>query len=108
MTAASAPDTDSSRPPSPAGLTGGKFNPDGSVRRFPGNTIIFHLSTDSPLQVLLRALYNKLDNAADLRHLYTLLPPDSWHMTIFEGVCDEVRRPGYWPSDLPMNASLEE
>lgn len=29
-------------------------------------------------------------------------------MTIFEGVCDQVRRPGYWPTDLPLDAPLDE
>ncbi|TEA18068.1 hypothetical protein C8034_v011367 [Colletotrichum sidae] len=31
----------------------------------------------------------------------------SFHMTVFEGVCDQVRQPGYWPSDLASNAPLE-
>ncbi|KAF4831851.1 hypothetical protein CGCTS75_v004919 [Colletotrichum tropicale] len=28
-------------------------------------------------------------------------------MTIFEGVSDQVRRPGYWPSDLALGATQE-
>jgi hypothetical protein len=29
-------------------------------------------------------------------------------MTVFEGVVDERREPGYWPSNLAMNANLED
>jgi hypothetical protein len=29
-------------------------------------------------------------------------------MTIFEGVCDQIRRPGSWPTDLPLDAPLDE
>lgn len=28
-------------------------------------------------------------------------------MTMFEGVCDQIRVPGRWPDDIPINASLE-
>jgi hypothetical protein len=91
----------------PAGVPS-KFDPDGNVQPFPGNTIIAHLSTDSPIYPYLQSLYEKLQTF-NLRHLYALLPPASWHMTIFEGVCDQVRdQPGHWPSDLPNDAPLEE
>jgi hypothetical protein len=29
-------------------------------------------------------------------------------MTVFEGVVDQVRKPGYWPSDIPADAPLAE
>ncbi|KAL0944882.1 uncharacterized protein CTRU02_202769 [Colletotrichum truncatum] len=43
-----------------------------------------------------------------LSSLITLLPAPSFHMTLFEGVCDQVRMPGYWPSDLPLDSPLEQ
>ncbi|KAF5523447.1 hypothetical protein CGCA056_v005713 [Colletotrichum aenigma] len=46
--------------------------------------------------------------ASKFASLITLLPATSFHMTVFEGVCDQVRKPGYWPSDLPLEAPLEE
>lgn len=98
--------TDSTRSPYPAGIPE-KFDKDGSVQRFPGNTIVCHLSQTSKLYASLLGLYEKL-RASHLSHLYTLLPPPSWHVTIFEGVCDQVRKPGYWPSDLPADASLAD
>ncbi|KAB5554620.1 RNA ligase/cyclic nucleotide phosphodiesterase [Coniochaeta sp. 2T2.1] len=84
-----------------------KFDKDGNVQPFPGNTIVCHLSQTSDLYASLLQLYEKL-RTSPLAHLYTLLPPPSWHMTVFEGVCDQVRKPGYWPSDLPVDAPLEE
>ena len=90
----------------PSGV-GHKFEIDGSVRPFAGNTIICHLSQTSPLQQPLKALYAELETGS-LASVYTLLPPSSWHMTVFEGICDQIREPGYWPSDLPLDASLME
>ncbi|KAJ7645580.1 RNA ligase/cyclic nucleotide phosphodiesterase [Mycena polygramma] len=95
-------------PKYPAGVPY-KFDPDGNVQPFPGNTIVSHLSPSSEpeLYASLLALYDKLKDS-HLSHLYTLLPPSSWHMTVFEGVCDQARGPGRWPDDLPVNASLVE
>lgn len=93
-----------------AGRPGGvpaKFDTEGRVQHFPGNTIICHLSPESPLFEALLPLYRELE-AENPDTLITLLPPSSWHMTVFEGVCDQVRKPGFWPSDLPMDAPLED
>lgn len=90
----------------PSGIPG-KFDKDGNVQPFPGNTIVCHLSQTSELYASLLELYEKLRTSPH-SHLYTLLPPPSWHMTAFEGVCDHVRKPGYWPSDLPLDAPLAD
>ena len=95
-----------SRPPFPLGIPG-KFDVDGKVQRYPGNTIISHLSPSSELYASLMVLYEKL-RQSHLSSVFTLLPPSSWHMTLFEGVCDQVRKPGFWPSDLAIDAPLEE
>jgi hypothetical protein len=87
--------------------TPGKFDKDGNVQPFPGNTIVCHLAQSSALYASLLGLYEKL-RASRLSHLYALLPPPSWHMTVFEGVCDQVRKPGYWPSDVPSDAPLAD
>lgn len=84
-----------------------KFKIDGSVRHYPGNTIICHLSPDSTLHTQLMKLYRELEANRD-EVLYTLLPPPSWHMTVFEGVCDQVRKSGFWPSDLSLDVPLSE
>lgn len=84
-----------------------KFSPEGTVQAFPGNTIVSHLSPDSPLYASMLVLHEKL-RVHRLSHLYTLLPPPSWHMTVYEGVCDQVRKPGYWPADLAIDAPLAD
>lgn len=112
-----------------------KFDPDGNVQPFAGNTIVAHLPPSDKLYNSLLSLHAKLA-ASSLAHLFALLPPPSWHMTVFEGVCDQVRMPGLWyvffvfldhqhsdwlgdesgatltvlnrPSDLPLNAPLEQ
>ncbi|KAF3935983.1 hypothetical protein ABW20_dc0103369 [Dactylellina cionopaga] len=89
------------------GNVGRKFDPDGNPLPFPGNTILSHLSPSSELYASMLVVYENIPNHR-LAHLFALLPPSSWHMTIFEGVCDTVRKPGFWPSDLGMDRSLEE
>lgn len=91
--------------PTPTGVPD-KFGTDGLVKPFPGNTIICHLSHGSELFSQLMKLYEVLSNHENST-LYTLLPPSSWHMTVFEGVCDQVRREGFWPDDIPADAPLE-
>ncbi|KAJ7263998.1 RNA ligase/cyclic nucleotide phosphodiesterase [Mycena haematopus] len=84
-----------------------KFDPDGNVQPCPGNTVIAHLPQSSELHRSLRALHEKL-KSSHLTHLYALLPPSSWHMTVFEGVINTARKPGRWPDDLPLNASIAQ
>jgi hypothetical protein len=100
------PKFDKPRPKYPKGIPA-KFDTDGNVQPYPGNTIIAHLSPSSDLYASMLVLHDKLRDS-HLSHLFTLLPPSSWHMTIFEGVSDQVRKPGYWPSDLAIDAPLAE
>ena len=84
---------------------GTKFNADGTVRRFPGNTIISMVNHGKDIFahfLHIRALLEASRAAACV----TLLPLDSIHMTVIEGVCDQVRRPGYWTSFLPLDCPL--
>ncbi|KAJ2897746.1 hypothetical protein MKZ38_004422 [Zalerion maritima] len=105
----------------------GKFSPSGSVQSFPGNTIICHLPPPSEsrwhsrLLKLNARLSAFLEPDASLEEsasnfddpkspqqqapLYALLPPSSYHITLFEGVCTHVSNPAYWPpsSSLPSS-----
>jgi hypothetical protein len=88
---------------------GKKFDSGGRVLPFPGNTIICHLPATGPLHSALWALHDELSRSPlAAAGLYTLLPPSSWHMTVFEGVCDQVRDDGFWPADLSPDATLQE
>ncbi|KAJ1548830.1 hypothetical protein HK405_014409 [Cladochytrium tenue] len=104
---------------------GRKFTEDGAVRRYPGNTVVFDLPADSPLRAPLLALHRELADANASGHSLAgtlgLLPPASWHMTLFSGVCDQSRGNGRgssggggrsgdgvrWPADLPLDSPLE-
>jgi hypothetical protein len=100
--------------PYPRGVPA-KFSPEGAVQPFAGNTIVCHLrrrpgpdeigsaggsssGTGCPMRAALDTLYSRLaahpfatTGAPEGGPLYTLLPPASWHVTLFEGVCDQVR-----------------
>ncbi|KAK1827181.1 DUF1868-domain-containing protein [Podospora conica] len=96
-----------SRPDYPLGVPS-KFDANGNVQPFPGNTIIAHLPHNSELFGSLLQLHGRLA-ASPLAPLIALLPPESWHMTLFVGVCDTVRDvPGHWPQDIPTDAPLEQ
>lgn len=77
-----------------------KFSPNGVLQRFPGNTLLCHLPPASPLQPGLNAVYASLSSHPVLSKLIHLLPKDSWHMTVLDGVHgDQVttrkRPPGF-------------
>ena len=100
--APAATDAGPRRPPS----VGRKFNADGSPFRFPGNTIISHIPLATPLSDALTSVRDTLA-AGSYAHCLALLPPSSYHMTVFEGVTDSSRRAGIWPAGLPFDAPLE-
>jgi hypothetical protein len=60
-----------------------------------------------PLIERLDKLYGRLLDA-EVAQIYTLLPPSSWHMTVFDGVCDGNRNGERWPGDLDREAPLLE
>lgn len=87
---------------------GYKFHANGEVRYFPGNTIICPLTRAEPGLCAAVSLAQDRLKAAAFAAAYSFLPPDSFHMTMFEGVLEEKRRPELWPADLPLDAPLDE
>ncbi|MEM7119100.1 MAG: DUF1868 domain-containing protein [Chloroflexota bacterium] len=84
-----------------------KFHADGTVRAFPGNTIICFCPPDSHTyeQVeWLQAEMKKLPFA----HKFGFLPPSSFHMTVMELLCDQVRVAERWSAGLSLAAPLTE
>lgn len=86
---------------------GRKFHADGAVRHFPGNTIVCHVASQTALIAGLDGLYDRL-RQADAAHSFTLLPPSSWHMTLYVGICDQDRRVARWPKDLALDAPMKD
>lgn len=93
-------------PERPFPWIGKKFTADGRVLPFPGNTIICPIASEHPAMAALQTFRAALATEP-YAHKFTFTPPSSYHMTVFEGVVDAERRPGFWPSDLRSDAPLE-
>ncbi|NOH78207.1 DUF1868 domain-containing protein [Vibrio sp. RE86] len=84
---------------------GVKFHEDGSVRRFPGNTFICHVDPSLELINELTWAQDQL-KAMECGAKFSYLPIESMHMTVFEGVCDQIRLAEKWTSKVPLDAPL--
>lgn len=85
---------------------GRKFAPDGQPLTCRGNTTICHVDQTSDAFAALVAAQDRL-RAGPLADGFTFLPPESFHMTIFEGVIEYVRSPDRWPGHLPLDATVD-
>lgn len=98
---------ENSRPPPDVGR---KFFADGRVKPFLGNTIVCHLPQQGagaePFNALLD-VYREMPQYSFVRKL-TLLPPSSYHMTVFGAANDQDRRVPLWPADLPLDLPMAE
>lgn len=84
---------------------GKKFTPDGAPLSCPGFTTICHVDPGSEAFAALVDAQERL-KAGPQAGAFTFMPPDSLHMTIFEGVIDYSRAPDRWPGHLPTDASI--
>ncbi len=84
-----------------------KFHQDGSARRFPGNTVICHIPKDSPVFTLLQEAREEF-RSQPWASKFAFLPPSSYHMTVFEGVCDQHRSLRNWTRLAPPDVLLTE
>lgn len=92
---------------SPTAAVGQKFHADGSVRAFPGNTIICFMSPDSHTYQRVEWLQTEMKQLP-FAHKFSFLPPSSFHMTVMELLCDQVRVAERWSAALPLEAPLTE
>lgn len=86
---------------------GRKFNPDGSVRFFPGNTIISKVKPENSIYPVITKISDAF-READTARKYTFLPFSSLHMTMIQGVCDEDRKETLWSRYLPLDLPLSQ
>ncbi|REG58610.1 hypothetical protein B0G80_1269 [Paraburkholderia sp. BL6669N2] len=86
---------------------GKKFDSNGNVLRYPGNTLVCHVPLFTPLSDALVAVRDTMKSSPFVSSL-SFLPPQSYHMTVFEGVADLERGNDRWPTDLPHDASVPE
>ncbi|MEM1266252.1 MAG: DUF1868 domain-containing protein [Pseudomonadota bacterium] len=86
---------------------GRKFTPDGQALSCPGITTLAHVPKDSGAHAALVEAQAALA-AAPGADAFTFLPPESFHMTLFDGVIDYRRTEGEWIVDLPLDAEMAE
>ena len=86
---------------------GRKFYADGRPRTFAGNTIICFVSPESHIFHLGEWVQTQI-RELPYAHKFALLPPSSFHMTVMELLCDEVRLPASWTPWLPLDAPLAQ
>lgn len=85
---------------------GHKFSPSGETLPYPGNTIIAHLPHGTPFHLELQNLLASLKKH-DMAPAFAFLPPSSWHVTLYEGVTDQIRLRRSYPGDMSMDSSLK-
>lgn len=88
-------------------LTKLKFDEEGNMRWFPGNTIVCNLYDNPEVMDAIRRVqseYRKLPFARK----YSLTPEGSIHMTVFELLCHFNRRSEYWSRFLDLDEELEK
>ncbi len=90
-------------------VVGQKFDSDGSVLTYPGNSIICFVDrvTHAPVFNLSIWLQEQL-KATSWHDKYALLPPSSFHMTVIELLCDQRREPSAWSNRLPLTMDIAE
>lgn len=85
-----------------------RFGQDGNFLPMPGNTVVSHVVPGSRTGQALRRVRQALTELpyAD-RFAYT--PASSHHMTVFQGIIEDRRKPDYWPQgvslDMPVQAT---
>ncbi|OIQ32759.1 MAG: hypothetical protein BM562_03105 [Alphaproteobacteria bacterium MedPE-SWcel] len=94
--------------PRPRAITdpgqGGKFTPVGAPLPFPGNTVICHIDPASEAHAALCDMQAEM-RASDFGALFAYLPPESLHMTVFQGISPDEKN---WPQGIAPGASRDE
>ena len=83
-----------------------KFYPNGHVAPYPGNTVICHMPAQSRFLEDISAIAEQLHHVS-FRDKLGILPPASYHMTVFPGANDPGKAHSSWPKDLPLSASID-
>ena len=86
---------------------GRKFYEDGSVRRYPGNTVVAAIPPRCEAYDVMTELHRMIEEEGFTSHLIPL-PHDSYHMTMIRGLNDQVRTDAFWPEALPKDARMTE
>lgn len=83
-----------------------KFDVNGKVQPFPGNTFICHIDKQSDAFQYLRELQLRL-MAGPHAHHFTFMPPASFHMTIMAGVSGSPPKVSTLPKGVTQSVPLK-
>jgi hypothetical protein len=72
-----------------------------------GNTVIRHVTKGSRSMEMLVSVQERLKQAEFGAH-FAYLPPASFHMTVFEGVVHDRRRPDAWPEGVALDRPVAD
>jgi len=73
----------------------------------PGNTVVCHVAPGSETEAALIAARDRYLTMPDAdRLIFTPVP--SLHMTLFQGIIEYRRDPGYWPAGVPLDTPIDE
>lgn len=96
-----------SRHPGPPPHFGIRFDKAGKFQYEPGNTIVCHVvhgSHTQDIMIAARDQYLAMPEAPQ----FTFTPVSSLHMTLFQGIIEHRRRPGFWPVDVALETPIDE
>ncbi len=93
--------------PAPPSHRGTRYGKRGGFLREPGNTVVCHVEKGSETE---QALVDVRDGYLDMPEADKLLltPITSLHMTLFQGIIEYQRKPGFWPADLPLDTPIDD
>jgi hypothetical protein len=72
-----------------------------------GNTTVRHVAKDSRTMAILIDIQDALKTSG-YGDYFAFLPPDSFHMTVFDGILDARRAKNYWPEGVSYSAPLSQ
>ncbi|CDX32937.1 conserved hypothetical protein [Mesorhizobium sp. ORS 3359] len=93
--------------PTPPTHLGTRYDTAGNFLPEPGNTVVCHLAEGSLSQAAIVEVRERMLAMPDADRL-AFTPISSLHMTLFQGIIEYRRRLPYWPSDVPLDTSIDD
>jgi hypothetical protein len=93
--------------PKPPVHLGTRYDTAGNFLPEPGNTVVSHLVNGLPSETVAIEVRERMRAMPDADRL-AFTPISSLHMTLFQGIIEYRRRLPYWPSDVPLDTSIDD
>lgn len=93
--------------PEPIPHFGTRYDEAGIFLPEPGNTIVCHLEAGSETEAVLQEIRGRYRSMPGGEHL-AFTAESSLHMTLFQGIIEYRRRLPYWPSDVALDAPIDD